>query len=82
MLIVYYAVIPVMIVAVNMSGFMLGEVVGWMWGGAPPPLLPVSRVKEDPAFNFTGADFAGPLMIPLKVLTRLIRHEFVCLPAL
>ena len=32
-MIVYYAVIPVMIVAVNMSGFMLGEVVRWTWGG-------------------------------------------------
>ena len=29
----------------------------------PPPPLPVSRVKEDPAFSFTGVDFAGPLMI-------------------
>ena len=29
----------------------------------PPPPLPASRVKEDPAFTFTGVDFAGPLMI-------------------
>ena len=29
----------------------------------PPPPLPVSRVKEDPAFSFTGVDCAGPLMI-------------------
>ena len=30
---------------------------------APPPLpLPVSRVKEGPAFTFTGVDCAGPLM--------------------
>ena len=29
----------------------------------PPPPLPISRVKEEPAFSFTGVDFAGPLMI-------------------
>ena len=29
----------------------------------PPPPLLVSRVKEDPAFSFTGVNFAGPLMI-------------------
>ena len=29
----------------------------------PPPPLPVSSVKEDPAFTYTGVDFAGPLMI-------------------
>ena len=31
---------------------------------APPPSpLPVLRVKEDPAFTYTGVDFAGPLFI-------------------
>ena len=29
----------------------------------PPPPLPVFRVKEDPAFSYTGVDFAGPLTI-------------------
>ena len=29
----------------------------------PPPPLPVSRVKEDPPFTFTGVDFAGPILI-------------------
>lgn len=28
-----------------------------------PPPLPECRVKETPAFSFTGVDFAGPLMI-------------------
>ena len=29
----------------------------------PPPPLPECRVKEDPAFSFTGVDFAGPLFV-------------------
>ena len=29
----------------------------------PPPPLPVLRVKEDPAFTYTGVDFASPLFI-------------------
>ena len=28
-----------------------------------PPPLPICRVKEDPAFTYTGVDFAGPLII-------------------
>lgn len=28
-----------------------------------PPPLPICRVKEGPAFTYTGVDFAGPLMI-------------------
>ena len=28
--------------------------------GPPPPPLPEFRVKEDPAFTYTGVDFAGP----------------------
>ena len=29
----------------------------------PPPPLPTFRVKEDPAFTYTGVDFAGPLYV-------------------
>ena len=29
----------------------------------PPPPLPVCRVKDDPAFTYTGVDYAGPLLI-------------------
>ena len=29
----------------------------------PPHLLPLVRVKDDPAFSFTGVNFAGPLLI-------------------
>lgn len=29
----------------------------------PPPPLPTFRVKDDPAFTYTGVDFAGPLSI-------------------
>ena len=29
----------------------------------PPPPLPECRVKESPAFSFTGVDFAGPLIV-------------------
>ena len=29
----------------------------------PPPPLPQFRVKEDPAFTYTGVDFAGPLFV-------------------
>ena len=28
-----------------------------------PPPLPVCRVKDDPAFTYTGVDFAGPVMV-------------------
>ena len=31
--------------------------------GPPPPPLSVFRVKEDPAFSYSGVDFAGPLTI-------------------
>ena len=31
--------------------------------GPPPPPLPEFRVKEDPAFTYTGVDFAGPLFV-------------------
>lgn len=29
----------------------------------PPPPLPSFRVKDDPAFSYTGVDFAGPLSV-------------------
>ena len=29
----------------------------------PPPPLPASRVQDDPALNYTGVNFAGPLLI-------------------
>ena len=29
----------------------------------PPPPLPEFRIKEDPAFSYTGVDFAGPLFV-------------------
>lgn len=31
--------------------------------GPPPPPLPKFRVKEDPAFTYTGVDFAGPVFV-------------------
>ena len=31
--------------------------------GPPPPPLPGFRIKEDPAFSYTGVDFAGPLFV-------------------
>lgn len=31
--------------------------------GPPPPPLPEFRVKGDPAFTYTGVDFAGPLLV-------------------
>lgn len=39
----------------------------------PPPPLPVSRVKEGPAFTFTGVDYAGPTVL---------RCGYVSLPVL
>ena len=34
---------------------------GSPFSGPPPPPLPEFRIKEDPAFTYTGVDFAGPL---------------------
>ena len=31
--------------------------------GPPPPPLPEFRVKEEPAYTYTGVDFAGPLFV-------------------
>jgi hypothetical protein len=36
---------------------------GMPFQGPPPPPLPNYRVKEDPAFTYTGVDLAGPLSI-------------------
>ena len=36
---------------------------GKLFPAPPPPPLPVSRVKEEPPFTFTGVDFAGPILI-------------------
>ena len=41
----------------------LSQVEGIPFPAPPPPPLPVCRVKDDPAFSFTGVDFAGPLLI-------------------
>ena len=31
--------------------------------GPPPPPLPEFRVREEPAYTYTGVDFAGPLFV-------------------
>ena len=36
---------------------------GLPYQAPPPPPLPKCRVKEAPAFSYTGVDFAGPLLI-------------------
>ena len=36
---------------------------GMSFTGPPPPPLPEFRIKEDPAFTYTGVDFAGPVFI-------------------
>ena len=36
---------------------------GAPFDGPPPPPLPEFRIKENPAFTYTGADFAGPLFV-------------------
>ena len=36
---------------------------GMPFQGPPPPPLPNFRVREDPAFTYTGVDFAGPLSV-------------------
>ena len=36
---------------------------GSPFSGPPPPPLPEFRIKEDPAFTYTGVDFAGPLFV-------------------
>lgn len=44
----------------------------------PPPPLPVFRVKEDPAFSYTGVDFAGPLTVRVDKPTNL-QKVWICL---
>ena len=44
----------------------------------PPPPLPVFRVKENPAFLYTGVDFAGPLTIHTKHTTN-SQKVWICL---
>ena len=46
--------------------------------GPPPPPLPDFRVKEDPAFTYTGVDFAGPLSIRVPG-TSTTSKAWVCL---
>lgn len=36
---------------------------GTPFKGPPPPPLLEFRIKEDPAFSYTGVDFAGPLFV-------------------
>lgn len=36
---------------------------GAPYTGPPAPPLPDFRVKEDPAFTYTGVDFAGPILV-------------------
>ena len=36
---------------------------GILFRGPPPPPLPEFRVKDDPAFTYTGMDFASPLLV-------------------
>eukprot|EP00731_Ephydatia_muelleri_P014947 Em0008g667a len=44
--------------------------------GPPPPPLPEFRVKEEPAYTYTGVDFAGPLFVRSTV-TRAIHLDIV-----
>lgn len=41
---------------------------GAPFNGPPPPPLPEFRIKEDPAFTYTGVDFAGPLFVHNRTL--------------
>ena len=44
----------------------------------PPPPLPESRVKEDPAFSFTGVHFAGPFLVHTKT-NATAKKMYICL---
>ena len=51
---------------------------GAPYAAPPPPSLPVFRVKEDPAFTYTGVDFAGPIFIRVEGATK-SNKEWICL---
>lgn len=44
----------------------------------PPPPLPRHRIKDDPAFSYTGVDFAGPLNIRAQGMTTTTK-VWICL---
>lgn len=44
----------------------------------PPPPLPVTRVKDEPPFTFTGVDFAGPILIRTRTDDQPRRHGSAC----
>ena len=46
--------------------------------GPPPPPLPNFRVREDPAFTYTGVDFAGPLSVRVSG-TSTVSKVWICL---
>ena len=55
---------------------------GGPFNGPPPPPLPEFRVKEDPAFTYTGVDFAGPLSAwngPSRSASKVLICVFTCL---
>ena len=43
----------------------------------PPPLLPTFRVKQDPAFTYTGVDFAG--LIHVRSFDDVSQKAWICL---
>ena len=50
--------------------------------GPPPPPLPKFRVKDDPAFTYTGVDFAGPIFVRSEVSSNSVKVwicVFTCL---
>ena len=44
----------------------------------PPPPLPEFRIREEPAFTYTGVDFAGPLYIKTSGLVK-SNKVWICL---
>ena len=51
---------------------------GAPFDGLPPPPLPEFRIKEDPAFTYTGVDFAGLLFIHGGTSSSAVKYGFVC----
>ena len=41
--------------------------------GPPPPPLPKFRVEDDPAFTYTGVDFAGPIFVRSEVSSNSVK---------